>query len=168
MLRLALLVLATAQISALRVLVTGAGGRTGSLVFQQLSTDSSVEARGLVRSKKALKKLRKIGASDEQIVRGDATSPESLAAAMAGCGTVILCTSAVPQVMAARMHLSASMCAARAFWSVAASSAPCGVNPSSENVRDFHKSVERRNWESAHLSIIFDLKRCFQSIWCRR
>ena len=61
-----LLVLLAAQPGgAMRVLVTGAGGRTGSLVFDQLNKDSAIEPVGLVRSKKALKTLRKMGASDE-------------------------------------------------------------------------------------------------------
>jgi len=85
--------------SARRVLVTGAGGRTGSLVFSKLNADySSLDAVGLVRSKKAVKAMKKAGARPEQIVRGDTTDFDSLTSAMAGCQSVVLCTSAVPKI----------------------------------------------------------------------
>jgi len=83
----------------LKVLVTGAGGRTGRLVFEQLRQDSKMEPLGLVRSKKAIKALRKAGASESEIITGDTTSEESLAGAMAGCDSVVLCSSAVPKIL---------------------------------------------------------------------
>ena len=86
--------------SALKVLVTGAGGRTGKLVFQQLKESASFAPVGLVRSKKAVKALRKVGGADDaEIVRADVTDGAALAAAMAGCDSVVLCTSAVPQIL---------------------------------------------------------------------
>ena len=84
--------------AALRVVVTGAGGRTGKLVFQQLNENESVEPLGFVRSKKATKALKKIGATSEQIVTGDTMDAESLAASFDGCDAVVLCTSAVPAI----------------------------------------------------------------------
>lgn len=54
--------------------------------------------QGLVRSKKARKALRKLGAAEGQIVSGDTTDYDSLSSAMEGCDAVILCTSAVPKI----------------------------------------------------------------------
>ena len=72
--------------SAMKVLVTGAGGRTGSLVFQKLKNDYSVATpMGLVRSKKAVKKLQKGGATQEEIRQGDTMSSADLASAMVQC-----------------------------------------------------------------------------------
>ena len=62
-----LLWLALGHCSALRVLVTGAGGRTGKLVFEQLSAAHGVEPVGLARSKKAVKTLRKAGADSAYV-----------------------------------------------------------------------------------------------------
>ena len=95
---LAFLMLALSPASALKVLVTGAGGRTGRLVFEQLQQDASMSPIGLVRSRKAEKALRKVGAGDDDIVRGDVMDTDVLAGAMAGCDGVVLCTSAVPQI----------------------------------------------------------------------
>jgi len=99
MARSVLLVLAIAcPALAMRVLVTGAGGRTGKLVFEQLKAEAAFTPVGLARSKKAFKALRKVGAADDEIVRADATRFEELTAAMDGCGGVVLCTSAVPKI----------------------------------------------------------------------
>ena len=99
---MALLMLLTSftGIDAMRVLITGAGGRTGKAVFQTLQKDfpDSVMPVGLVRSKKARKTLIKAGASPEQIVSADVTSAEAMSGAMAGCDAVVLCTSAVPKI----------------------------------------------------------------------
>ena len=95
---LAFVMLALSPASALKVLVTGAGGRTGRLVFEQLQQDASMSPVGLVRSRKAAKALRKAGAAGDEIVRGDVTDATVLAGAMAGCDGVVLCTSAVPQI----------------------------------------------------------------------
>jgi len=83
---------------AMRVLVTGAGGRTGKLVFEQLSANTATTPVGLVRSKKAAKQLRKAGAAPAQMFVGSTTDPAAVARAMAGCDAVVLCTSAVPQI----------------------------------------------------------------------
>ena len=85
-------------VCALRVLVTGAGGRIGRLVFEQLQQDASMSPIGLVRSGKAAKALRKAGAASDDIVRGDVTDATVLASAMAGCHSVVLCSSAVPKI----------------------------------------------------------------------
>ena len=54
---------------------------------------------GLVRSAKSAGKLKKAtGATEDQVVIGDAMDPASLAQAMQGCDSVILCSSATPKV----------------------------------------------------------------------
>lgn len=98
---LALIVLAAAPapVIALRVLVTGAGGRTGSLVFEKLKNDyDTITPVGLVKSKKAVKRLQKAGATPEEIIKADVTVKEELASAMTGVDAVVLCTSAVPKI----------------------------------------------------------------------
>lgn len=72
------------------VLVTGAGGRTGRLVFEKLkqATDQFV-ARGLVRSEEAK--------TSEGLFVGDITKPESIAPAFEGIDGLIILTSAVPK-----------------------------------------------------------------------
>ena len=98
--RTLLLLLLAPCCGALRVLVTGAGGRTGSLVFDKLRKDySALSPIGMVRSNKKAKKLIKAGAGDEQVVLGDVGDVASLTAAMEGCDTVVLCTSAVPKIL---------------------------------------------------------------------
>lgn len=99
MLRTCILIASLVPASALRVLVSGAGGRTGRLVFEQLQQDDSFSPVGLVRSKKAIKALRKAGASDDEIIQADATNSEELAKAMSGCDSVVMCTSAVPKIL---------------------------------------------------------------------
>ena len=98
--RIALLLLSCCYpVQCMKVLVTGACGRTGKLVFQKLKEDYQVTPVGLVRSKKAAKALRNTGCAEPaEVVRGDATVQADLAGAMAGCESVVLCTSAVPQI----------------------------------------------------------------------
>lgn len=82
-----------------RVVVTGAAGKTGKLVFQKLLNSSFHSPLGLVRTKKSLKKLLKIGgAKEENVSLGDVTSPEAIDKSFAGADSVILCTSAVPKI----------------------------------------------------------------------
>jgi len=94
---------------ALKVLVTGAAGRTGSLVLQQLvKAGDQFETKALVRTEKSGKKLRRkmnrrlLSRGDpkfskEAIVSADVTSTEALASAMDGCDALVVCTSAVPK-----------------------------------------------------------------------
>mmetsp|Transcript_6153 Transcript_6153/g.18593 ORF Transcript_6153/g.18593 Transcript_6153/m.18593 type:complete len:309 (-) Transcript_6153:170-1096(-) len=81
-----------------RVLVTGAGGRTGSLVFEELKKSGDFDPIGLARSSKARKALKRKGASDSEIVSADVSDKASLVEAMKGCEAVVLCTSAVPRI----------------------------------------------------------------------
>lgn len=88
-----------AQAESMRVLVTGAGGRTGRLVFEELKQLSGeFSPVGLARSKKAKKLLRKTGASDNEIVSADVNDKPALVQAMRGFEAIVLCTSAVPQI----------------------------------------------------------------------
>jgi uncharacterized protein YbjT (DUF2867 family) len=86
------------------VLVTGASGRTGSLVFEKLLGDNRFNPKALVRSVKSGKKLRKdVPAADlNSIVVCDVTKLDTedsnLPAGLEGCESMIICTSAVPVV----------------------------------------------------------------------
>mmetsp|Transcript_88815 Transcript_88815/g.177610 ORF Transcript_88815/g.177610 Transcript_88815/m.177610 type:complete len:316 (+) Transcript_88815:127-1074(+) len=89
--------------SAVRVIVTGAGGKTGRLIFSQLKSDFEgvVQPVGLVRSKKAAKALRKANGGEltqDEFVIADVTKKDEVVKAMAGSEGVILCTSAVPKI----------------------------------------------------------------------
>jgi uncharacterized protein YbjT (DUF2867 family) len=86
------------EIAKKRIVVTGAGGRTGSLVFKKLLTSKSFYPIGVVRSESSRKSLKKIGATDEQIVVEDVTNPTNLDSVMTGAHAVILCTSAKPKI----------------------------------------------------------------------
>ena len=81
-----------------KVLVTGAGGRTGKLVFEQLKADDNYKPVGLARSSKAQKALTAVGATTDEVIVADVADESALAAAMAGCDAVVLCTSAVPAI----------------------------------------------------------------------
>lgn len=85
------------KVHALKVLVTGAGGRTGRLVYQQLAENPKVEAVALARSTKAQKSLKKL-VKTPNIVAVDIADSTKLEAAMQGCDAVVLCTSAVPKI----------------------------------------------------------------------
>ncbi|GFY93244.1 NAD(P)-binding Rossmann-fold superfamily protein [Actinidia rufa] len=77
------------------VLVTGAGGRTGQIVYRKLKerTDQYV-ARGLVRTEES---KEKIGAADDVMV-GDIRNAESIVPAIQGIDALIILTSAVPKM----------------------------------------------------------------------
>ena len=99
MARLIASLLLAAQACALKkVLVTGAGGRTGKLVFEQLKVDANYKPVGLARSKKAQKAITAAGATSDEVIVADVADESALAAAMAGCDAVVLCTSAVPAI----------------------------------------------------------------------
>lgn len=83
-----------------KVLITGAAGRTGGMVFKKLQAKTEFQPIGLVRSQKSAKKLRKAaGATDDQIVIGDVMDPVALGKALEGCESLILCTSATPKIL---------------------------------------------------------------------
>ncbi|OAB57153.1 oxidoreductase [Phormidium willei BDU 130791] len=80
-----------------RVLVTGATGRTGSLVFEKLQQSQEFAGVGLARSPE---KAQERFGSTEGLVFGDICDRQSLQTAMDGCQGLVILTSAVPQVIA--------------------------------------------------------------------
>ncbi|XP_076934592.1 uncharacterized protein At5g02240-like [Bidens hawaiensis] len=77
------------------VLVTGAGGRTGQIVYKKLKERSDEYiARGLVRSEES---KQKIGGADDVLI-GDITDAGSIVPAIDGTDAIVILTSAVPKM----------------------------------------------------------------------
>ncbi|KAL3358005.1 hypothetical protein AABB24_015239 [Solanum stoloniferum] len=88
-------VLAMADLNTSTVLVTGAGGRTGSIVYKKLKERSeNYTARGLVRTEES---KQKIGGADDVYI-GDIRNTESLVPAIQGIDALVILTSAVPKM----------------------------------------------------------------------
>ncbi|KAM1307317.1 hypothetical protein ACFX2H_009584 [Malus domestica] len=86
---------AMADSGASIVLVTGAGGRTGKLVYKKLKERSDqYVARGLVRTEES---KQSIGGSDDLYV-GDIRDADSILPAIQGIDALIILTSAVPKM----------------------------------------------------------------------
>eukprot|EP00740_Mantoniella_antarctica_P011685 CAMPEP_0181367378 /NCGR_PEP_ID=MMETSP1106-20121128/11352_1 /TAXON_ID=81844 /ORGANISM="Mantoniella antarctica, Strain SL-175" /LENGTH=355 /DNA_ID=CAMNT_0023483083 /DNA_START=38 /DNA_END=1105 /DNA_ORIENTATION=+ len=87
----------------MQVAVTGAGGRTGSLVMKLLSEQRGAFAapRGLVRSSKSADKVRGVvadaGADACVLVEGNISDPAVLTTLCEGCDALVILTSAVPK-----------------------------------------------------------------------
>eukprot|EP00929_Paragymnodinium_shiwhaense_P032741 TRINITY_DN18111_c0_g1_i1.p2 TRINITY_DN18111_c0_g1~~TRINITY_DN18111_c0_g1_i1.p2 ORF type:complete len:325 (+),score=91.50 TRINITY_DN18111_c0_g1_i1:100-1074(+) len=83
-----------------RVLVTGAGGRTGSLVVEKLVNSGRYDTRALVRSENSkealLKKIPML--NPKNVFVGDIQDPTTLKDAFKGVVAVIVVTSAVPKL----------------------------------------------------------------------
>ncbi|MEY2976261.1 MAG: hypothetical protein RLZZ435_398 [Cyanobacteriota bacterium] len=78
----------------MKVLVTGATGRTGSLVVKQLQTQADdFDVYGFARSQAKIEQL--YGTSDCFFV-GDIRKKADLEPAMQGCQALVILTSAVP------------------------------------------------------------------------
>lgn len=78
------------------VLVTGAGGRTGQIVYKKLKERAGeFAARGLVRTQES---KDKIGGGDNGVFIGDIRDPASFAAAVEGIDALVILTSAVPKM----------------------------------------------------------------------
>ncbi|CAF2094923.1 unnamed protein product [Brassica rapa] len=89
------IVSSAATTEPLTVLVTGAGGRTGQIVYKKLKERSDeFVARGLVRTKES---KEKIGGEDEVFI-GDIRDPSAIAPAVQGIDALVILTSAVPQM----------------------------------------------------------------------
>lgn len=88
----------------MKVLVTGAAGKTGRLVLKKLEEDPRYEPKGLVRTESSAVHLledREIHCPLEHMVISDITSPtfeEDLPSGLRGMDAMIVCTSAVPRV----------------------------------------------------------------------
>lgn len=80
-----------------QVLVTGATGKTGSIVFQKLKQNPGFRVRGLARSSE---KAQELFGSTEDIYFGDITDKESLKSTFTGCQKLVILTSASPQMVA--------------------------------------------------------------------
>lgn len=86
------------------MLVTGASGRTGRLVFSRLINDRRYEPKALVRSERCAKRLIKSvkGVELDQIIICDVTTMEEAMSipccGLKGASAMIMCTSAVGQV----------------------------------------------------------------------
>jgi nucleoside-diphosphate-sugar epimerase len=79
-----------------KILVTGATGRTGSLVLKKLRQQlGKFIGLGLARSQA---KVEEIFGSTENFFLGDIQDREILEKAMAGCQALVILTSAVPQM----------------------------------------------------------------------
>lgn len=85
-----------------RVVVTGAGGRTGQLVMKKLLQHSQYYPVGVVRSEQSAAKLKEYGACDDQIVMCDIlgeNGQSTLDKAMVNADKLVICTSAVPEII---------------------------------------------------------------------
>jgi uncharacterized protein YbjT (DUF2867 family) len=81
-----------------QVLVTGATGRTGSIVLQKLrQRPEQFIGQGFARSEQ---KAKDIFGTTEGFVFGDIRDPKSLKIALEGCDALVILTSAVPQMIA--------------------------------------------------------------------
>jgi hypothetical protein len=94
---------------AMRVLVTGAAGKTGRLVLSKLEQDPRYEPKGLVRNEQSAKRIvqnKEIKCPLEHVVIADITSPTFLQDLQPSVGhhgldkleAMIICTSAVPRI----------------------------------------------------------------------
>ncbi|MGB3138073.1 MAG: SDR family oxidoreductase [Nodosilinea sp.] len=82
----------------LQILVTGATGRTGSIVVQKLRQQpEQFVVKGFARSEAKAKELFD---TTESFYVGDISSSSSLKAAIRGCDALVILTSAVPQMKA--------------------------------------------------------------------
>ncbi|XP_071720468.1 uncharacterized protein At5g02240-like [Rutidosis leptorrhynchoides] len=88
-------VLSMAESNRSTVLVTGAGGRTGQLVYKKLKERSGeYVARGLVRTEES---KEKIGGADDVFI-GDIRNTESIVPAIQGIDGLVILTSGVPKM----------------------------------------------------------------------
>lgn len=79
-----------------QVLVTGATGRTGSLVLKKLRQQSDYfQAIGFARSQS---KVKEIFGTTEDFVIGDIKDQSSLESALKGCAALVILTSAIPKM----------------------------------------------------------------------
>ncbi|KAL0451142.1 UNVERIFIED_CONTAM: putative protein, chloroplastic [Sesamum latifolium] len=83
------------DLSKSTVLVTGAGGRTGQIVYKKLKERSDqYTARGLVRTQESKEKI----GGDNDVYIGDIRNIENITPAIQGIDALIILTSAVPKM----------------------------------------------------------------------
>ena len=90
------LVMATTDTTARKVLVTGAGGKTGRLVMQKLLLKPLLAPVGVVRTATSKEGLVKEGIPESQIVIADICDSAAMQKACEGMDALIVCTSATP------------------------------------------------------------------------
>ncbi|MDJ0845173.1 SDR family oxidoreductase [Crocosphaera sp.] len=84
--------------SAKKVIVTGATGRTGSLVVKKLrQLSDQFEVISLGRSEE---KIKQLFGSDEGFLKGNISDKSTLETAFKGCDSLVILTSAVPKMKA--------------------------------------------------------------------
>lgn len=83
-----------------KVLLTGAGGRTGRLAFQKLLSYPQFDPTAVVRTEGSKKRLLKASplANEQNVVVADVTDFSKCRSVFEGTDSVILCTSAVPRM----------------------------------------------------------------------
>ena len=79
---------------ARKVLVTGAGGKTGRLVMQKLLARPAFAPMGVVRTATSKENLIKEGIPESQIIVADICDTDSIQQACEGMDAIIICTSA--------------------------------------------------------------------------
>jgi hypothetical protein len=88
----------------MKVIVTGAAGRTGKLVFSSLIKDPRFQAVGLVRTEKSAKKLVKTTKCGlDHVIVSDVTelfseNGNGIPKGLDGAEAIVICTSAVPVI----------------------------------------------------------------------
>ena len=83
------------------VVVSGASGRTGRLVFKKLKEAGEYQPRGLIRSAKAVKRVQKeceSAAEEDFFIADVAQGKEGIAKAFDGAKAAIILTSAIPKL----------------------------------------------------------------------
>ena len=83
--------------STKQILVTGATGQTGSIVYQKLQKEQNFEVRGFARSPE---KVQELFGSTEGFYFGDIKDRESLNPALTDCQGLVILTSASPKIAA--------------------------------------------------------------------
>ncbi|CAL9002569.1 unnamed protein product [Prunus brigantina] len=85
---------AMADLGPSTVLVTGAGGRTGKIVYKKLKEADQYVARGLVRTEES---KESVGGADDIFI-GDIRDANSILPAIQGIDALVILTSAVPKM----------------------------------------------------------------------
>lgn len=95
-------VAALSSVGPTKILVSGASGKTGRLVFEGLQTNPKFEPKALVRSEKSGNALRKAVPDTglDQIVVCDVTELNEIGLPpdLDDCDALVICTSAMPTI----------------------------------------------------------------------
>lgn len=90
------LAMTTDACTAKKVLVTGAGGKTGRLVMQKLLQRPAFSPMGVVRTPESKAGLVDEGVPESQILVADICDGPSIEKAAEGVDSIVICTSATP------------------------------------------------------------------------